>query len=380
MSLRPLGRALMSIKDVFCQDKAVSVLQRAFASDKSPHAYIFAGAEGIGRFKTACEWARLLLCERPAAEDGFSDSCGSCRSCRMFDAGSHPDFHHVYKELLEFTKDGKGRKPPLEFPIDVVREFVIEKVSARPTLSPKKVFVVSEGEKLNNESQNCMLKVLEEPPEYCTLILLCTRMERLLPTTKSRCRIIRFLPVSDEKITEKLNQMGLDAEKAQYFARLAQGSLGQACQWAQLELADADLYNTKKELLSSVARLEYADALKRADWSLNQSKKIAAAWVELDKETSQKDINRRAAKTLVQVIISALRDTMTLNLSGPEGLINFDQKDQIKKLASRLGPERAAEKIADAYQTMRWIESAVNERLIFEQLLLNLAVSDKIKN
>ncbi len=369
----------MSLKEIFCQDNAISILQRAYASDKSPHAYIFAGAEGVGRFKTAREWARLLLCNSTVTEDGFSDSCGSCQSCRLLEAGSHPDFHHVYKELLEFTRDGKGRKPPLEFPIDVVREFVIEKVSNRPGVSRRKVFVLSEGEKLNNESQNCLLKVLEEPPEYCTIILLCTRMERLLPTTKSRCQIIRFLPIAEERIIGKLNQMGLDGKKAQYFARLAQGSLGQACQWAQLELADAELYQTKKELLSSVAGLEYAGALELAGWLMDESKKIAAVWAELDKNTSKKDINRRAAKTLVQVIISALHDTMTLNLSGSQNLINFDQKEQIKKLAQHLGPEEAAEKIADAYQTMRWIESAVNERLIFEQLLLNLAVSDKIK-
>ncbi len=369
----------MSLKEILCQDNAISSLQRAYASDKSPHAYIFAGAEGIGKFKTACEWARLLLCNSPITGNGFSDNCGSCQSCRMFDAGSHPDFHHAYKELLEFTREGKGRKPPLEFPIDVVREFIIDKIANKPALSQRTVFVVSEGEKLNNESQNCMLKVLEEPPQYCTIILLCTRMERLLPTTKSRCRIVRFLPVAEDKIMDELNQMGLDTQKAQYFARLAQGSLGQACRWARLELADAELYQTKNQLLSSVAVLKYTDTLKLADWLMDQSKEISASWVELDKETSKKDINRRAAKTLIQVIISALHDTMILNLSLPRNLINFDQKHEIEKLAKRLKPEGSAEKIADAYQTMRWIESAVNERLIFEHLLLNLAVSDKIK-
>lgn len=369
----------MSLKEVFCQDNAISILQRAYASDKSPHAYIFAGAGGIGKFKTAYEWAKMLLCNSPVTEDGFGDSCGSCQSCRLFKAGSHPDFHHVYKELLEFTTDGKSRKPPLEFPIDVVRQFVIEKVSNKPGASQRKVFVLSEAEKLNTESQNCLLKVLEEPPEYCCLILLCTRMERLLPTTKSRCQIIRFSPVTEDRIIDKLKQMGLDGKESQYFARLAQGSLGQACQWAQLELADADLYQTKKELLSSVANLQYAGALELAGWLMDQSKAIAAVWTELDENTSKKDINRRAAKTLVQIIISALHDTMTSNLSGSRNLINFDQKELITKLAKRLGPEEAAEKIADACRTMRWIESAVNERLIFEQLLLNLAVSDKIK-
>ena len=127
------------------------------------------------------------------------------------------------------------------------------------------------------------------------------------------------------------------------------------------------------------ASYEFADALGLAEQFLNESKKIAATWAKLDKTTSKTDINRRAAKSLVRIIISALYDAMKVNLAGAKTIINSDQKEHIKKLANRFGPEQSAEKIADAYKTMRWIESSVNEKLIFEQLLLNLAVSDKIK-
>ena len=85
----------MSLKDIFCQDIAITILQKALAADKIPHAYIFAGPEGVGKFATAREWARLLLCENPAMENDFVDSCGLCRSCRLFEAGSHPDFNHI---------------------------------------------------------------------------------------------------------------------------------------------------------------------------------------------------------------------------------------------------------------------------------------------
>jgi DNA polymerase-3 subunit delta' len=366
----------MSLKEIFCQDKAISILQRAFAAGKSPHAYIFAGPEGVGRFKTAREWARMLLCENPVVENGFTDSCGSCESCREFEVGSHADFHHIYKELVEFTKDGKGRKTPVEFPIDVVREFVIDKVSNRPTLSQRKVFILSEGEKLNTESQNALLKVLEEPPGYCTIILLCTRMEKLLPTIKSRCQIVRFGPIAEERIIERLKETGINRKQAQYWARLAEGSLGQACQWVELELADANLYETKKELISSLSSYRYAETQELSGWLLSVSKRIAAAWFDLDKTTSKTDINRRAQKTLVQIVISALHDAMILNLAGPEGIVNFDQAEQIRTLSQRFDPERSAGKIADCYKSLRWIESNVNEKLIFEQLLLNLADSD----
>jgi len=366
----------MSLNEIFCQDRAIAVLQRAFAAGKMAHAYIFAGLDGVGKFKTAREWAKMLLCKGPIAqkkEDGeFADSCGRCESCRLFEAGTHPDFNHVHKELMEFTEDGKGKKTPVELPKAVVQEFLIEKVSTRPTLSERKVFVVSEAEKLNAFSQNSLLKVLEEPPRYCTIILLCTRMERLLPTTKSRCQIIRFAPIDEDRIIDKVKEMDLEEKQARYLARLAQGSLGMACQWAELELAGAELYKTKKELISSLSALELADAVNLAQQFLDESKKIAAVWVELDKTTSKSDLNRRAQKSLIQIIISALHDAMLLNVAPGEAIGNFDQKEPIKKLAGRFDAEQAAEKIADCYRMLRWIEASVNERLIFEQLLLNL--------
>jgi len=369
----------MSFKEIFCQDKAIDILQRAFASSRWAHAYIFAGPEGVGKFKTACEWARLLLCEKPITENDFADSCGSCQSCRLFETGSNPDFNHIYKELREFTENGKGKPPPVDLPIDVIREFLIAKVSRKPTLSQRKVFVVSEAEKLNAASQNCLLKVLEEPPDYCCIVLLCTRLEKLLPTTKSRSQIIRFGPINEDIIIAKLKEMGLADNQAQYFARLAQGGLGTACLWAELELAGANLYEAKKELVSSLAGYELADALNLAQELLDKSKKIAAVWTNLDKTTSGTDINRRASKTLVRIIISALHDAMQLNITHTKEAVNFDQRQQVEKLAARFDAEQAAEKISDCYRMLRWIESSVNERLIFEQLLLSLADSDTMR-
>jgi DNA polymerase-3 subunit delta' len=369
----------MALREVFCQDRAISLLQRAFAAGRVPHAYIFAGPEGVGRFKTAGEWAKLLLCRDPVVEKERGDSaesCGTCESCRAVAADAHPDFNIIYKELVEFTKDNKGRKTPVDLPIDVVREFVIEKVCTRPTLSERKVFIVSEAERLNASSQNCLLKVLEEPPEYCCIILLCTRLERLLATTKSRCQIIRFGPIDEEIIFNKLKEMGIGQEKGRYFGRLAQGSLGLACEWARLELAEAGLHRIKKELVDSLVGFDFAEVPELAANFLEKSKKIAAVWTELEKSTSKKDINRRAAKSVVGIIISALYDAMKLKVTPNEGAINFDQKEQIEELAGQLDAEQLAERIADCYRVLRWIEAGVNEKLIFEQLLFNLAGSD----
>ncbi len=373
----------MSFKEIFCQDRAVTILQRAFVTDKIAHAYIFAGLDGVGKFKTAHQWAKLLLCKSPIIEKNtteiFADSCDSCESCRAFEVGSHPDFNYIYKELLEFTREGRGKSTPVELPIDVIREFLIEKVSIKPSLSHRKVFVVSEAEKLNASSQNALLKVLEEPPGYCCIILLCTRLERLLPTTRSRCQIIRFGPIDEVRIIGQLKQMGIEDKQAQFFARLCQGRLGAACQWANLELAGSELYQTKKKIVDSLADYKLNSALELAGEFLDESRKIADVWSSIEKQTSKTDINRKAQKTLIQMIIAALYDAMELNVTEQKKIINFDQRKQIEKFAVRFIPEQATEKITDCYRTIRWIESGVNEKLVFEQLLLNLIDSGIMK-
>ncbi len=368
----------MPLTDIFCQEKAIDSLEKAFQADKVAHSYIFAGHDGVGKFTIAREFAKLLLCKNPVEENDFADSCGSCESCRAFDAGSHPDFEHVYKELIEFTRDGKGKGPPLQFPIDVVREFIIEKVSAKPTLSAKKIYVLTEAEKLNNESQNCLLKVLEEPPAYCCIILICTRPDKLFPTIRSRCQIVQFGPIAEEKIIEKLNQLGLDGKKTEFFARFADGSIGLACTCARLELTDANLYQTKTEIIDTLAGLDYEDSLESAEEMLRQSKALSAVWAKIEPNTSKTDINRKSAKIIVGIIISALHDAMMANITPEKHLVNSDQKTQIEKIARQFDAEQASQKIADCFKSMHWIESSVNEKLIFEQLLLTLAESAKI--
>lgn len=371
----------MSLNDIFCQDRGVSLLQRAFAADRVPHAYIFAGPEGVGKFKTAMEWGRLLLCKNPIVgeEGGDSvDSCGTCESCLAVEGNSHPDFNIIYKELLEFTKDGKDKTAPIDMPIAVIREFLLEKISTRPTLSERKVFIVSEAEKLNNSSQNCLLKVLEEPPGHCCIILLCTRLEKLLQTTRSRCQVVRFGPIDEDIIVEKLRETGLGREPGLYFARLSQGSLGLACRWGELELSGAGLYDIKKGVVDSVVGLEYATIPELAGRFVEKSKAIATAWSDVEKGTSKKDISRMAAKSVVRIVMSVLYDAMKADIEPGNGAINSDQKRRIEELARRFAAEELASKVADCYEILRWIEAGVNEKLVFEQLLFNLASSDRM--
>lgn len=369
----------MSLTEIFCQDKAIGILQRALAADKLAHAYIFSGPDGIGKSATAKQWAKMLLCKDPVSEKTpngiFFDSCGRCESCTVFDGGAHPDFNSVHKELVQYTKDGKNKTTPLDLPIDVIREFLIERVADKPKMSQRSIFVIDEAQKLNNKSQNALLKVLEEPPKHCFIILLCSRTEKLLPTTLSRCQVIRFGPVDEQIIIKRLIGDGVAKAEAAYWARFSESSLGTALTWSQLELKESSCYEIKKELVRRLAAHELGDSIDFAEWLCKASKTISSQWAQSQEKISTKDITRMTKKGLLRMITAAFGDAMQLGIGRDCSLVNSDQKQQIEKLAEKNDPEELAEKIANIYQKARWVESNVNEKLIFEELLLNHADS-----
>jgi DNA polymerase-3 subunit delta' len=363
----------MNFSDIFCQDKAIDTLQRAFAAQRIPHAYIFAGAEGVGKFTAACCWTKLLLCGSPMRKNGFADSCGKCSSCRAFEADSHPDFHHIYKELIGFVSDSQERKRiPIDLPITVVREFIIEKVQIKPALSVAKVFVVNESERLNAVSQNALLKTLEEPPQQSFIVLLCTKLDNLLPTTRSRCQIVRFGSVSEEKIISHLAAAGIDKSQAKFLARLSTGSIGQAELLAKLE---PSFYEIKKQFLKRLCTCRLADCVELAQWTNSTASQLTESWQVLKADTSKSDVGRQAKKTFILILTSALQDAMKQSFAMPQEMVNFDQPEQIKILAEKHDPQKCAELIEDCFMANRFIDASVNEKLVFEHLLLNFTNS-----
>lgn len=370
----------MNLSDIFCQSKAIGSLQRAFACGKVAHAYLFAGPDGVGRFATACAWAKLLLCKSPAEAGGFADSCNRCSSCQAFESGSHPDFVHVYKELIRFTKNRQNAaKTPIDLPIDVIKEFLVEKASGRPLLSDSKVYVISESEKLNIPSQNALLKVLEEPPGHCFIILLCTKLENLLDTTQSRCQIIRFSGIDEQKIIEKLVSAGFDEIEARYWARFTEGSLGKSMEFAQLRNEKISFYDIKVSLIDRLSRKKLSDAVDFASWINASVKNLVEIWTKHSPETSKKDLARQVNRAVISMVVFVLSDVMKGQFVAESEFVNFDQPDKIEALCRFFSPEDAALLIEACYESIRWVDAAVNEKLIFEHLLINIASSDKIE-
>ena len=141
------------------------------------HIYLL-GTEGIGKKIIAKEFAKKILCENTKEE-----TC-TCKSCTCFESGNHPDF-------FVLNEDEKGLK------IADIRA-ITEKVIEKPILSNRKVYIINNSEMLNTESQNCILKTLEEPPEFVTFILITSNDNMLLNTIKSRCMTIKFKSIPDD--------------------------------------------------------------------------------------------------------------------------------------------------------------------------------------
>lgn len=371
----------MNLSEIVCQDKAIGTLQRAYAAGRMPHAYLFSGQDGVGKFTTARAWAKMLLCQNRLQRPGqtpFFDSCGACDSCRLFESGGHPDFQPIYKELITFTKEGKNKTTPVKMPVDVIREFLIDKIATRPQMGQHIIYVIQEAEKVNDSSQNAMLKILEEPPTFCVIILICSRLETMLPTTLSRCHMVRFGPIDTSTIIRKLAEIGVQEPENAYWANFSEGRLGLAIEWASLKVKGDRPYQIKCQMLERLARATLPDTLELAEWMCTAAKQIGKAWSSTRENISTTDINRRAQSGLIQMVILALTDALKLHVGVSEPLVNADQPAVIRQFADQYEPEMLSLLISRMVDLCRWVEDSVNEKLIFEQVLLNLTHSDII--
>ena len=365
----------MSLKDVLCQDRAAEAFGQAMKSGRLGHAYIFAGDDGVGRYLMARQWAKALLCEQPLSDPvgGSYDSCGKCRSCTLFENDNHPDFKHIYKELLEFTKDPANRKKsPNQMSIDVIREFLVDVAASRPQMAKRAVYVISEAEKMGAGAQNAMLKTLEEPPGYCVIILLCTRTDMLLPTILSRCQVVRFGPVDEQVIVERLAEAGYTEAASRFWSRFTGGSLGLSSVYASLS-KECDCYKIKCELVDKLVSLKLADCIDAAEWMVEQNTAIGEALADKFAEVSKADLKRRAQKMMLKMFLVLICDVMRVSLSHTGGLVNADQINAVNSLCGQLDIDDAAKFVEKVNKNMLWVDAYVNEKLIFEEILLHFA-------
>ena len=351
------------------QPRARVALSAALAGEPS-HAYLFSGPRGSGKRAAARAFAAEILAAASADPD-------DARRRALLDPSPHPD-------LVWLAPTGAQHM------VEEVRERVIRAAAYRPFEGGKRVFVVEAAEAMRDESQNALLKTLEEPPEFVHLILLSSDGEGLLETVASRCQTVDFAPLPAEVLERELAMEGASPDEVAAAARLAAGDL---------ERARLLLSEPGRKLRADVERCVIA-ALEgecgRAPWKglLDRAKAVgddaeAVAREALEEESkagikrSAKDISdgakragrRRRTEILelaFELCAAWLRDLAAVAAGAEEVVFNRDRLDLLRSQAQGLAPAAARRGAELVQETRRGLELNVSEELALEALFFRL--------
>ncbi len=345
----------MGFAQVIGQSRAKAILLRALQNQRLPHAYLFSGAEGVGKEAMAIELAKAIFC----SADG-EKPCDLCSGCRRVAQFIHPDFLFLFpmpkntpteeeREILDsVVRDPYAREKPWASPaisIDRIRD--LRRVSALRPMEGHRVVIIAEAEKMTTEAANALLKILEEPPPAMHLILTTAQENALLPTIISRCQLIRFVLLTDDEIAQALQQRkGLPPEQARVIAALAQGSYRRALNWAQPS------FQNRRELAVDFLRQCLKDEVYHYGFV----------------EELVKNNERAEIRDLINLIATWFRDALCLQIMNNSGvqnlpLMNADKSETLNKILNAFTE-------IDFDRTIMLLEEAV--KMIDRNVHLNL--------
>ncbi len=340
----------MPFADILGQERAKRILGRALAENKLPHAYLFYGAEGLGRFKTALTLAQALMCEQ-----GGGDACGACSACTRVGREGHPDVIAVRPESRAGTKEWVVDLKLGTIRIEQVREFQ-RWIAVRAFEGGWKVGIFEGADRMNQAASNALLKTLEEPPPASLLILISPTRSRLLPTIVSRCQPVHFVPLPRETLETFLAKRGdSPKELLPLVSALSGGRPGKA---VQMDL----------EWVSGVRR-EWIDRLQSF---------LISGWggglVSFAEDLSRSD----RLLDVLDLFEGWYRDVLVCRVSGPERVMNRDYMEEISAAAREQDPMGTISRIDSIRRARREILGAynLNKQMVMECLLLTLSGSD----
>lgn len=184
----------MPCSDQLIDPDASRLVRAAWSAGRLAHTWLVSGEDGIGKNAFA-EWmVRLRWCDH--ATDA---PCGSCGSCRRVSTGNHPDLV-VVERNPPAERDPAGLGSKHEITVGQVRELVLGGLGLKAVEGRGRAVIIRGAEDLNEESQNALLKLLEEPPRQSLLVLVTAREESLLDTVRSRCHELRLAPLEPERM------------------------------------------------------------------------------------------------------------------------------------------------------------------------------------
>lgn len=322
----------MAFERVLGQEKAKKNLQRALEKNKLAHAYLFDGAEGLGKKAMALELASALFCE-----NNKDKPCGICNSCIRINSGNHSGIKIIEEEKI--------------IKVDDIRE-LIKDIQLKPYEREKKIYIICDADKINIQGQNALLKTLEEPPPYATIILLTAKSNSLLPTIISRCQTIKLSPIRLEIIKSYLiNEKKVSLEEAQKIATFSGGIIGRAIKL----LEDVDFHKRIENVIKICSDLMSPKVIK----SINK-----ISFFEEEKYNIEE---------VLDFMISWYRDLLVYKeTENIELIINIDKKQEIDFQSRRIDISKIRDIIFIIEKTKKNLKSNVQFHLNIEVMLLNI--------
>ena len=226
----------MSFENILGNENVKQLLNNAINSKNILHSYLFIGIDGIGKSLFAKEFAKMILCQ-----DENKKPCNSCKSCSEFDNNNNPDYMVIDRDY-----DSEKKKEKNSIGIEQIR-YLNSKISEKPIISNRKVYIINNSDFMTKEAQNCLLKTLEEPPEYASIILIASNESKLLNTIKSRCIKINFSAISNEEL-QKYLQDNYKKDFNKSIISSFDGSIGKA----EKILENIEDYNKVEELITNL--------------------------------------------------------------------------------------------------------------------------------
>ena len=346
----------MGFSEFHGNNEVVHRIREMLARDRFPQAVILSGPAGSGKYTLATMVACAMNClERPTS-DGLPDFCGHCSNCvriaQAQDLESRCAEAVEARDALKETEKKETRllvqthpdvlvippdPPQMMIKVDQVRR-VIETIYFRPAEARERVFIFTDSAFMK-EAANSLLKVLEEPPDFATILLLADNAGELLPTIRSRSMVLPLRRLSLSEIEDYLAKHRPEWKPAQraLVARLSEGAVGRARSF------DLAAYSAAREHALTILRTALRSSEHTDLFKMTETYRAGAE-------------GREKTETLLRCVYSLLQDMLFLDSCSPQLVRNTDIASELQKLAQTASFDwltAAAERLGDVERGMR---------------------------